>query len=25
VDSPSKYPILQYATYLEGNAIYIYN
>lgn len=25
VDSPSKYPVLQYLTYLEGNALYIYN
>jgi len=25
VDSPSKYPVLQYMTYLEGSALYIYN
>jgi len=25
VDSPSKYPLLQYLTYLEGGALYIYN
>ncbi len=25
VDSPSKYPVLQYLTYLEGSALYINN